>query len=290
MDGCFQALEKTVEFRNRIPYRKPAEKNRTPAFDVRSQPAGNLATQRLLRSTTRNLGTRQLHDSTSDEACCDYYRGTRMTAPTLQGSCAACASGTTSCPKCEEEETALPSVRNQPGPTSQDILDVDDQEHIGQLIGTFQDPDCNAFRASSNCNVSNGVYEIVSIEDPCCSQGCTRKHEQRHVMDLSLCCMMLNDNIINKVAPRDELVDRYREWIKIGGPARSWTECNAYRVSVQCAQEEIKAKNCAKSDTQCCKELNFYLSLMKKEKAAYCDQAPATLPPCPFRPSPGPTP
>jgi hypothetical protein len=164
----------------------------------------------------------------------------------------------------------------------------DEQEYIGDVIGTFEDPDCKAFRGSSACNPGNGNYEIQPIEDPCCSKGCTRKHEERHALDLGLCCMMLNDNINNKMGTRDELVERYNDWLKAG--ARNWTECNAYGVSVQSAKEEIKAKNCEKSDTQCCRELKFYLREMTKEKKAYCEIAPETRPPCPFRSSPGPTP
>jgi hypothetical protein len=100
--------------------------------------------------------------------------------------------------------------------------------------------------------------------------------------------MMLNDNIRNRMAPREDLVQRYNDWMNAG--ARNWSECNAYGVSVQCAQDEIKAKNCARNDTQCCRELKFYLNEMRKEKNAYCDMAPKTRPPCPFKPSPGPTP
>lgn len=299
MDGCFQELEKTAEFHNRVPHRKASDRDYPPSFDLRGQPAGNLATQRMLRSDgiRPTLAINHGNDSHEHEADRGAGKVMRMAEPTLQRPCAACASGATPCPKCEAEQTAGEQPRTQDSDhenstlevTSQRIQEVEGEEdYIGEVLGTFQEPDCNAFRGASNCNPSNGDYEILRIDDPCCSKGCTRKHEERHVQDLGLCCMMLNDNIRNRMGPRDELIERYNDWMKAG--ARNWSECNAYGVSVQCAKEAIKANDCARSDTQCCRELKFYLSEMGKEKKAYCDMAPKTRPPCPFRPSPGPTP
>ena len=50
MDGSFQTPEKATDFHNRVHYRKSSDKDHNTNFDAPSQPAGNLAIQRLLRS------------------------------------------------------------------------------------------------------------------------------------------------------------------------------------------------------------------------------------------------
>ena len=50
MDGSFQTVEKAAELHNRVHYRKSSDKDHNINFDTPSQPAGNLAVQRLLRS------------------------------------------------------------------------------------------------------------------------------------------------------------------------------------------------------------------------------------------------
>jgi len=246
MNSCFQALEKAAEHHRRFHRPKAPDGEHRSFFDVPFQPAGNLATQRLFRS------------------------GPWRPKPAI------------SQPGDTHEQK-----RHGIGMTSQRIQEVEgEQEYIGGVLATFEGPECNAFRGSSVCNLSSGNYEIVSIDDTCCSKGCTRKHEERHVRDLFLCCWRLSDNIQNHVGTRDELIEKHNEWMAAG--ARNWSECNAYGVSVQCAKDEMKEKNCDKNDTQCCRELKFYLSEMKSQQRAYCEIAPKTLPPCPFGATPGP--
>ena len=50
MDGSFQTVEKAAKLHNRSHHRKSSEKDHNSFFNLPSQPAGNLATQRLLRS------------------------------------------------------------------------------------------------------------------------------------------------------------------------------------------------------------------------------------------------
>jgi hypothetical protein len=293
-----KAAESDVRFR---PKHAAYERDNATASKVNEnsaipEVAGNLATQRLLRSGViqPKFAINQPGDLYEQEADRIAAHVTGMPEPGLQRTCAGCETGATVCPQCEKEKAQRGTRDSDHGDnviavTSQRIQEVEGEEdYIGEVLGTFEDPDCKAFFGASNCNPDNGDYEILPIGDPCCSKGCTRKHEGRHAFDLGLCCMMLNDNIRNRMGPREDLIERYNDWMKAG--ARNWSECNAYGVSVQCAKEEIKANNCARSDTQCCRELKFYLSEMGKQKIAYCDNAPTTRPPCPFRPSPGPTP
>jgi Domain of unknown function (DUF4157) len=162
-----------------------------------------------------------------------------------------------------------------------------EQEYIGEVLGTFQAP-CNGFFGASACNPSSGNYEIQEIRDNCCSKPCTRRHEARHATDLGGCCWLLNDNIQYHMGDRDVLIDQFNSWMDSG--ARSWSECNAYSVSVQCARELMAANKCNGQPTQCCKELQLYLTEMQSQKTAYCENAPKDRPPCPFRPAPGPSP
>ncbi|NOT54934.1 MAG: hypothetical protein HOP18_10040 [Deltaproteobacteria bacterium] len=252
MNCSFVAPEKTADPRFRTWKKRStfdhdkAAPSRVHQAPVVSQEAGNLATQRLLRSKEPSAA----------------------------------------------EDKAEPSVEHDGdaiGVTSQRVQESEGEEdYVGEVLGTFQEPACNAFHAASACNPSNGNYEIQSIDDPCCSKGCTRKHEEQHAFDLGICCWMLNDNIQNRLGNRDDLIKKYNAWLAAG--ARNWSECNAYGVSVQCAKEESKAKNCDQNDSQCCRELKFYLSEMGKQQRAYCEIAPKTRPSCPFTPSRGPTP
>ena len=245
MNSCFQALEKAAERHRRFHRPKAPDGEHTSFFDVPIQPAGNLATQRLFRS------------------------GPLRPKPAIS-----------------QPGYTYEQKRHGIGMTSQRTQEVPgEEEYIGGVLATFEDPECNAFHGSSVCNPSTGNYEI-STADPCCSKGCTRKHEERHAIDLGLCCWLLNENIQNRMGKREDLIQKFNDWL--AGGVLNWSQCNAYRVSVQCAKEEIKANNCDRSNTQCCKELKFYLSEMKKEEKAFCEIAPESRQPCPFAPSPGP--
>ncbi len=80
MDGSFQSVDKLAEFHNRIRYRKPLDKGRNTTFDVPGQPAGNLATQRLLRSGViqPKLAVSQPGDVHEQEADCVADQVIRM--------------------------------------------------------------------------------------------------------------------------------------------------------------------------------------------------------------------
>ena len=109
MDGSFQRLENVSDLHNRVHYRKPSQKDHKSLFDVPSQPAGNLATQRLLRSGLMRpkLAVSQPGDSYEQEAdrVADHVMG--MTEPTVQRTCASCETGATTCPSCQEKNSLL---------------------------------------------------------------------------------------------------------------------------------------------------------------------------------------
>src|SRR5688572_7317126 len=122
MDGFFQVLETTSEFHNRSHSRKSPEKVHKSYFDIPIQPAGNLATQRLLRSGAirAKLAISQPGDPSEQEADRVADHIMRMPEPSLQRTCAACESGATPCPKCEADKTAQrkPEVGADPIVTS----------------------------------------------------------------------------------------------------------------------------------------------------------------------------
>ena len=76
----------------------------------------------------------------------------------------------------------------------------------------------------------------------------------------------------------------YNDWFDAG--AHAWTECNAYGVSIACANELSASNHCSATGTpsQCCTEVADYLTNMRAQQTSWCASAPATLPICPFAP------
>jgi Domain of unknown function (DUF4157) len=109
MDGCFQTLEKAAEFHSRAQSRKSSSKQQSCFFDVPTQHAGNLATQRLLRSGAirPKLAVSQPGDTYEREADRVADQIMRMPEPSLQRTCAACEAGATPCPKCDDADKSL---------------------------------------------------------------------------------------------------------------------------------------------------------------------------------------
>ena len=103
MDGAFQTEEKAAELHNRVHYRKSSDKDHNTNFDAPSQPAGNLATQRLFRSGViqPKLAISQPGDVHEEEADRIAEEIMRMPELGLDGACAGCESGATPCPACE---------------------------------------------------------------------------------------------------------------------------------------------------------------------------------------------
>src|SRR6516165_785252 len=71
MDGALRMFEKNTDFHRSFPGRKPANKDHKISYDLPSQPAGNLATQRSLRSGTRESQLRISTPGDSDERQAD---------------------------------------------------------------------------------------------------------------------------------------------------------------------------------------------------------------------------
>src|SRR6266478_8949721 len=102
MDGSFQTVEKAAELHNRVHYRKPSEIDHKSCFEVSSQPAGNLATQRLFRSGViqPKLAISQPDDVHEQEADRIAEEIMRMPEAALHRTCGGCESGATPCPAC----------------------------------------------------------------------------------------------------------------------------------------------------------------------------------------------
>jgi hypothetical protein len=107
MDGAYPIVEK-LSSHNRDCRRKQTNRAHDSAF-ASTQPAGNLATQRLLRSGVirPQLAVSQPGDSYEQEAdrVADHVMG--MTEPTVQLTCAACKTGATTCPSCQKKNSLL---------------------------------------------------------------------------------------------------------------------------------------------------------------------------------------
>ena len=88
----FKRRRRLPSFHNRVHYRKSSDKDHNTNFDAPSQPAGNLATQRLLRSGViqPKLAISQPDDVHEQEADRMAEQVMRMPKPTLQRTCAGC--------------------------------------------------------------------------------------------------------------------------------------------------------------------------------------------------------
>ena len=84
MDGVLRMFEKNADFHGSFPGRKPANKDHKISYDLPSQPAGNLATQRLLRSDARESRLRISAPGDSDERQADRIAEQMMDSPATE--------------------------------------------------------------------------------------------------------------------------------------------------------------------------------------------------------------
>jgi len=108
MEASFLTLEKKADFHRSFLGPKPANKDQKISYALPIQPAGNLATQRLLRSgaLSAKLAVSQPSDVYEQEADRIADHVMRMAEPTAHRDCAACESAATPFPSCQEK-TAL---------------------------------------------------------------------------------------------------------------------------------------------------------------------------------------
>jgi hypothetical protein len=143
MDSAFQTEEKAAELHNRVHYRKSSDKGYNTNFDAPSQPAGNLATQRLLRSGTiqPKLAISQPGDVHEQEADRIAEEVMRMPEPALQ--CAGCESAATPCPACEEKAAIAQRKADHDSHAKSDSASASFVESLGS--GRPLDPQTRAF-------------------------------------------------------------------------------------------------------------------------------------------------
>ncbi|HYT56315.1 MAG TPA: DUF4157 domain-containing protein [Verrucomicrobiae bacterium] len=145
MDGSFQTLEKAAEFHNRAHHRKSSEKDHNSFFNLPSQAAGNLATQRLFRSGViqPKLAVSQPGDVHEQEADRIAEQVMRMPEPGLQRACAGCDSGATPCPACEEKAAIAQCKADHDGHSKSDAASDSFVESLGS--GRPLDPETRDF-------------------------------------------------------------------------------------------------------------------------------------------------
>ena len=145
MDGSFQTLEKAAELHNRVHHRKPSEKDHKLFSDLPFQSAGNLATQRLLRSGAiqPKLAISQPGDVHEEEADRIADQVMRTPEPALKRACSGCDSGATPCPACEEKAAIAERKADHDGHAKSDSAPARFVESLGS--GRPLDPDTRAF-------------------------------------------------------------------------------------------------------------------------------------------------
>jgi hypothetical protein len=136
--------------------------------------------------------------------------------------------------------------------------------------------------AESKCNPSSGAYEIIRNSNTCCTNDCSRLHEQVHASDVSRwgCCKALSVAYNRPGADKNAVVQKYNAWMTQAGPV---TECHAYKGDVDCAKTLAKAKDCdgAGRHTDCCKDIQDYQTRYAEFARVICASAGNDAPACP---------
>jgi len=157
MDGSFQTPEKATDFHNPVHYRKSSDKDHNTNFDAPSQPAGNLAAQRLLRSGAiqPKLAINQPGDVHEQEADRIAEEILRMPEAALQRTCAACKTGVSSCANCQEETSFAQRKANR-GDHSQRVDSASDNLVAGLGSGRPLDAvTCGFFESRFGADLSD---------------------------------------------------------------------------------------------------------------------------------------
>ncbi|HYH79036.1 MAG TPA: hypothetical protein VEX86_04545 [Longimicrobium sp.] len=174
------------------------------------------------------------------------------------------------------------SVLSAPLATAETGLDQPQDTMVDGVLATAMLP-CYGTGGLSVCNPGTGNYDITGNSNNCCTRACTQRHEERHVSDLQDCCAALHTRIAAG-GDRNALIGQYNTWMNSG--VKAWTECNAYGVSITCAEALRTSNGCGAADagapSQCCTEIDDYLSNARSQRTSNCAAAPATRPACPF--------
>lgn len=120
--------------------------------------------------------------------------------------------------------------------------------------------------------------------DKSCSKPCTQEHEDQHESDLKPCCKKAREAYQAKGADKKKIA---KEWKAYEKAARPWTECNAYKTSIKCAEKLLKVWDCDCPPTvkvlQDCNCMRTYRFNSNSQKTKFCGQKGAgKAPACPF--------
>jgi hypothetical protein len=136
--------------------------------------------------------------------------------------------------------------------------------------------------AASACDPAIGAYRIQRNDNTCCTKGCSLNHEITHVSDITRwgCCKALSVAYNAPGANKNAAVQKYNDWLRT---AVNITECHAYSNDVSCADQMLKAQDCAGvgKDTDCCKDIADYKTRYQAFASSTCAAAPKDAPACP---------
>jgi RHS repeat-associated protein len=169
---------------------------------------------------------------------------------------------------------------------------------------------------SASCDLSKPVSEPHDMDNnnDTCTSKCTDDHEKEHDENMRDCCdkarqawqdaateqigvyrgrglgqktlakKIRNIDKDRKVrAARRRILNQYNNYVN---GARAWTECNAYKVSVQCANDLWDDYNCdcpKPEDKKCCRDIERYRKNAERQRDRNCKKKGADKPPdCPF--------
>jgi len=277
MNCSFASSEKTADPRFRTWQKRFAfEQGKAVASQVHQAPvtaqtAGNLATQRLLRSSMiqAKLTIHPPSDRYEHEADHVADQVMRRPDPTVQRSCAACESGDAPCPKCAAEKAMVRQRKELTAPRCalDEVCETDESVAYRGNLG------------NAACDFHSGQMKSL-VQKEHCAGNCVAQHEAQHSQDLGQCCTGYARCIATAGDTKNRCHDNWNDYFR---RVEYWTECNAYSREYGCLRNLFLDQCSFKServDKECCDTLQKEIAGVEGRIATYC--ADAFPWPCPF--------
>ena len=173
--------------------------------------------------------------------------------------------------------------------------ELDDEEVLNPYLFSLSDVDVlvdadavilSTGLGSTECDLTKPPDSPMQKKnkDKACSKACTQEHEDQHEADLKPCCKKARAAYQAKGANKKKLAKAWKAYEKA---ARPWTECNAYKVSLKCADKALNDWDCdcppSVAVLQDCNCMRTYKLSTKSQITKFCGQKGAgNAPACPF--------
>lgn len=124
---------------------------------------------------------------------------------------------------------------------------------------------------SSKCNLGGDAQSITNNNDEC-SRPCTQEHEENHVARRAPCCERARAAYhaardAGDSERRSRVMRLWNEWTRANNAA---SECEAYGVSIACANRMHSERDCDNTESECCTQIASYRSHVTERREHYC--------------------